>query len=351
MSLIRFIVFLLATFHLLSAKAEEDLVKTSLALDTLYQFSDENTQDNRLLLRSAEISFSGAVDHYLTGHLSIAAHEEDGQYNFELHEGYLQTASLIPNSLVKVGKFFLNIGKLNTTHQHDWNFSNAPKVHKTFLDDEAVGDVGIEYQWLAPTDNYFSITLGLTNGYTWGHTHSAGVRPTVPVHYIHPQIYWLNSSSGGLLTGLTYLGRTDHDNNKYTLIGLDNTYKYRVGKKVDWQFLSEVWMQAKTAADGSTEDQAGAYFFIEKNISDIWYLGLREDLFTNLSQKFISGPSQKNLDYDTTIQATARFSEFSLVRFSYTYKVQSDQGESDLNENYIAAQLTIILGDHPSHDF
>lgn len=333
------------------ARAQENLIKTSLAADFVYQSSDENTEQNKLLLRSAEMSLSGSVDSFIAGKVSLAAHEEEGAYMFEVHEAYFEASGLIPNSTFKVGKFFLNIGKLNTLHQHDWHFTNAPKVHQTFLDQEGVADIGAEYTWLVPAEHYFSVTFGLTNGFTWGHTHDAGQKPLVPVHYVHPQFYWLGNSKGGLLTGLSYLGRTDHSNNKYTLLGLDNTYKQRAGKIVDWLISSELWLQKKVDAVGVNTEQAGGYIFIEKNITDIWYLGGRFDAFSNLSQTFISGPKQNNLDYDITTQATARFSEFSLLRLSYTYKVQTDQGESDLNENYIAAQFTFIMGDHPSHDF
>jgi hypothetical protein len=347
-----FLFFLLSAFVLSNTtKAQENLIKTSLAADIVFQSSDENTAQNRLLLRSAEMSFSGNVDPFIGGKLSLAAHEEEGAYNFEVHEAFFEVNGLIPNSNFRVGKFFLNIGKLNTTHQHDWSFTNAPKMHQTFLDEEGVADLGGEYTWLVPSEKYISLTFGLTNGFNWGHTHVAGQKPLVPVHYVHPQIYWLNNSKGGLLTGFTYLGRTDHNDNKFTLVGIDNTYKQRVGKIVDWLVSSEIWLQNKADSVGVKTDQLGAYLFVEKNFTDKWYLGARLDGFSNLSQTFVSGPKQNNLDYDITTQATARFSEFSLLRLSYTYKVQSDQGESDLNENHIAAQFTFIMGDHPSHDY
>lgn len=346
-----YFVFIATLVLCFGALAQEELIKTSLAVDSVFQSSDEDTSQNRLLLRSAEISFSGQVDPFIKGQLSLAAHEEDGAYMLEIHEAYFEANGLISNSNFRIGKFFLNIGKLNTSHQHDWSFTNAPKVHQTFLDQEGVADIGAEYTWLAPTERYFSFTLGLTNGYTWGHTHDAGKKPLVPVHYVHPQLFWLNNSKGGLLTGLTYLGRTDHDNNQYKLIGIDNTYKQRSGKIIDWLLMSELWLQNHKNAAGITTDKVGAYIFIEKNLNDLWYLGFRADGFSNLSQTFVSGPKQNNLDYDLTTQVTARFSEFSLLRLGYTYKVQSDQGESDLNENYIAAQFTFIMGDHPSHDF
>lgn len=351
MSLISYFCLLFLFFLAGPLFADDDWIQTSFAADTLLQSSDENTDQNKLFLRSAEMSVSGQINTFLTGHLSLAAHEEKGSYLVDLHEGYMAFSGLIPNSNFRIGRFFLNIGKLNTSHQHDWSFTNAPKVHRVFLDQEGVADLGAEYTWLAPTQSYISLTAGLTQGYTWGHTHDAGKRPQVPVHYIHPQIYWLNNPKGGLLTGVTYLGRTDHSNNKYTLIGLDNTYKQRVGKIVDWLIAAEIWFQNQINTLGIKTDQVGGYLFLEKNLTETWFLGLRFDGFSNLSQTFVSGPKQNNLDYDTTTQITARFSEYTLLRMSYTYKVQSDQGETDLNENYLAAQLILIMGDHPSHDF
>src|SRR5690606_122720 len=96
-----------------------------------------------------------------------AAHSEDGTYLFEVHEAYLKSSKLLNRVRMKLGQYFLGIGRLNRFHRHDWPFTLVPKVHSTFFDSngEGVVDTGVEVSWLIPASFFLEWTLGITNGW------------------------------------------------------------------------------------------------------------------------------------------------------------------------------------------
>ena len=136
-------------------------------------YSSDSSADNRLEVRSVEASYYAPIDHNFDGFASLAAHYEGGETMFELHELVVSTSKLIPRSTVKVGQFFLGIGRLNRIHQHDWAFTSTPKVNETFFDKEGVFDTGLEYNWILPTKCYFGSNFWYNKWlYLGTHSHS-----------------------------------------------------------------------------------------------------------------------------------------------------------------------------------
>ena len=127
----------IATFIFITktAVADNGGLQMSIAGDMVYDhaLSNDSSAENQLIMRGAEVMFYAPIDHIFDGQLSTAAHYENGETLFELHELFLSSSKLIPRGRVKVGQFFLGIGRLNQIHQHDWVFTRAPKVHEVFL--------------------------------------------------------------------------------------------------------------------------------------------------------------------------------------------------------------------------
>ena len=123
------------------------------------------------------------IDQTFNGVLSFAAHREEGETVAEVHEAYLSTSNLIPRSTIRVGQFFLGVGRLNRFHRHEWSVIFAPHVQENFFGEEGALDSGVEYSWLAPLPFYLETTVGLTNGFTYGHAHNEGEKPRKPTHY------------------------------------------------------------------------------------------------------------------------------------------------------------------------
>ncbi len=327
-------------------------IQTAAAIDITAPFNFENSTDNKLDIRSAELAFFGPLDPTFDAYVNFAAHNEDGEFKAEVHEAYLGSSKLIPSSRFKVGKFFLGVGRLNQFHQHDWAFTSAPRVQKEFFGDEGVADSGAEFSTLLPTDRFWDITVGVTNGYTYGHSHDAGAKPHVPTHYVHVVNFIDFEETGALQWGLNYLGRTNAVATQTQLYGLDFTFKRSAGKITELLVQSEVWYRNQKVVGADTKEEAGAYIFPQFAVTEKVFLGLRIDLFTELSRKFQTEDSlQRNLNYGLVPALTYKHSEFTLFRVSYGYDMQTLQGEKDQLQQKIEFQLVSILGAHPAHSF
>lgn len=327
-------------------------VQTSAAIDITAPLHFENSEENKLDIRAAELLFFGPLDPTFDGTLNVAAHNEEGEFALEIHEAYLSSSKVIPSSRFKIGKFFLGVGRLNQFHQHDWAFISGPRVQTEFFEEEAVADSGGEFSTLLPFDSYWDITVGVTNGYTYGHAHDAGEKPRVPTHYIHPVNFIDFGDAGALQWGANYLGRTDAHGIQTQLYGLDFVFKKMEGKTLSFLLQSEIWYRNLNAPGTSAKEDMGAYIYPQISLNEQLFAGLRVDLFSELSRTFASDDSrQDNLNYAFVPTLTYKHSEFTLFRAAYTYDIQQYKGEADSLNQMIEFQIVSLLGAHPAHAF
>nr|BFD68458.1 hypothetical protein HAGR004_34800 [Bdellovibrio sp. HAGR004] len=355
--------YLIVVFSLLtSVQAHSQVLQnmqSAAALDLVAPLHFEDSAENKLDVRSAELIFFGPLDPTFDATLNIAAHNEEGEFVAEVHEAYLGSSKLIPNSRFRAGKFFLGVGKLNQTHRHDWAFISAPRVQSDFFGEEGVADTGAEFSTLLPTDAYWDITVGVTNGYTFGtHEHhdepghEESERPHVPTHYLHAVNFVDMGERGALQWGANYLGRTDAEELQTQLYGLDFVFKKTEGKTTQLLVQSEIWYRNQSGPGHETKEEVGAYVFPQTALSERIFLGLRMDLFSELNRTSLSdGSKQGNLNYAAVPTLTFKNSEFSLLRVAYTYDNQTYQGESDTINQKLELQWVAILGAHPAHSF
>ncbi|MDG0815383.1 outer membrane beta-barrel protein [Bdellovibrio svalbardensis] len=337
-----------------SAQTQAPLVQNlnfSAALDAVAPIDFEDSSNNQLQIRSAEFMLYGALDPYFDALINFAAHNEEGEYKAELHEGYIGSTKLLPGFRFKAGTFFLGVGRLNQFHQHDWPFISAPRVQSEFFADEGIHDTGLEMSYLLPTDSYWDITVGVTNGYQWGED-SVRAKPQAPVLYIHPVTFIDLGADKGLQLGLNYLTRTDAQGLKTQLSGLDFVFKQKEGRFNRWFLQSEIWYQNQNSSVTDRSEKIGAYIYPEYGISQNWAVGLRFDGFSDLSQTFEgSTDKQKNLDYAFAPTLTYKTSEFAIWRMAYTHEVKNVSQEADKIDRKIEFQFIAILGAHPAHTF
>lgn len=334
-------------------------MNATVAIDILVPIGLDDVEANQLYVRSAELIFYGPLDPTFDATLNIAGHNEKGEFNFSLHEGYVSSSKLIKYSTIKLGKFFLGAGRLNTFHQHDWPFITAPKVHREFfnpgrgpLTAEGAADSGVEYSFLMPTQTYWNLTLGVTNGYCFGHCHSDGKRPKHPLYYFHPTSYIALGTGTGILWGATYLARTDAAGTTTQLGGLEATYKKRVGKTLKWLFQTEAFFQLQKPEDLKESRKAGFYALTQYGFDPYWSFGLRVDGFSHLNMTFATvDQDREDFDYGIVPTLTYKPSEFGTIRFAYMHEVDTTQGVDDGEDRQFQFQFTALLGSHPAHDF
>jgi len=330
------------------ALAENTGLKFSAATDLTGSFhsKDENVYPRRFDVREAEFGVYGPIDHGFEGTLFFAAHNESGEYNLEVHEAYLTSSKLLPNTRFKVGKFFLGIGRLNQFHRHDWPFISTPKAHEIYFAEEAASDTGLQSNILFPfLPIYTELGLGITNGWTYGHSHNQGTKPIQPTHYLHLVNFFSTGENGGLQTGLNYLGRNSRDDGRMNIFGIDLTAKWRKNTIVDWLLQTEWYGRNLRPVGGSLERSFGGYFYTQKNIFGPLNFGIRLDGYT------IDTTQNKNLDYSIVPTLSYRYSEFSQFKTSYQLDYEKREHKNSIVSYAIQIQAIFLLGDHPSHDF
>ena len=333
-------------------------INLGVAVDTLASGGFDRGADNQVNVRSGEILLYGPVDHIFDGVLNVAGHNHDGHFHVQLHEAYIGSSRLIPQSRFRVGKFLLNVGRLNNFHQHDWPFVTAPKVFREFfspggtiLQAEGVADSGLEYTWLLPTKRFIDITVGVTNGYCYGECETPGQKPPYPLYYVHPTTFFDYGDGKGMLLGASYMSRKNASYQKTDLYGIDLTYKVRHGKRLKWLVQSEVFYQVQSVTDAEGTRKYGFYIYPQYGLNERLSLGFRVDGFSHLNLKDESGANQKDYDYALVPTVTYKTSEFSTVRLAYAHEVDTTAGHDNKMNRQIMLQLTFLLGAHPAHDF
>lgn len=344
-------------FFLVPASAHADLpggLQISAAADLVGTLDTKGSNPirNRLDAREAEVMLYAPIDPTFDGVLSLAAHQEAGVANFEIHEMYVGSTKLIPRSRFRLGQFFLGFGRLNRFHRHDWPFTTAPTVITDFFQaQEGVLDSGAEYSYLLPTSFYLDFTAGITNGWVFGHAHTLGKKPALPTHYARLATY-TGLGSGGAEAGLNYVGRKDEDGTRFSYLGLDLTAKWREEQRLKWLFQGEGWFRIKSPRDAAeTEHALGFYLYPQYGFDASWSLGVRFDFLTILTLKNTSLQKVQNYDWQISPQLAYKASEFATFRATYNVRRADLSGVTTRAEEFIELQAVFILGTHPAHDF
>jgi len=325
---------------------------------------DEPHSDSQLNLRGVDLMFYGPIDPYFDARLTLAGHEHDGEMHVEVHEAYVSSSKVLPYSRFSVGKFLFDIGRLNTFHQHDWPFTTAPLIHRAIFGDENIGGVGAQYTFLAPTERFFELTLGVANGNTWGEQNltSATALPEAdsnadfPTHYIHPKTFFEFGEGRGLMVGATALRRWHPANQDVSVFGLDATFKAREGKLLRWLIQSELWSENSRRPGTANGHQRGGYIYTQYGFLERWSTGLRLDSYEGKNvitvdedANTFSADSSKSFAVVPSI--ALKISEMSLLRASYTHEEENYEVAATRVERKFELQFVYILGSHPVHDF
>lgn len=110
-----------------------------------------------------ELNFSANVDDKFRGSATIALHEHEGETEVEIEEAYAATTALPAGLEVKAGRFFSELGYLNSHHSHADDFADRPLTNRAFLDSN-YGDDGVQISAVLPTSVYSEIGGGAFRG-------------------------------------------------------------------------------------------------------------------------------------------------------------------------------------------
>ena len=110
-----------------------------------------------------EMNFSASVDDKFRGSATIALHDHEGETEVEVEEAYVATTALPAGVEVKAGRFFSELGYLNSHHAHADDFADRPLTNRAFLDNN-YGDDGVQVSAVLPTPIYTEIGAGVFRG-------------------------------------------------------------------------------------------------------------------------------------------------------------------------------------------
>lgn len=109
-----------------------------------------------LALNEVELNASANIDDNFYGAVVLGIHEEEGTFELDVEEAYVQTTGLGQGFTVTGGKFYSQIGYLNSQHVHSWDFVDAPLVYRGLLGSQ-FSDIGLRVNWIAPTDLFVEV--------------------------------------------------------------------------------------------------------------------------------------------------------------------------------------------------
>lgn len=310
-------------------------------------------------LGESELAMSANIDDKFYGQLTLAVGSEDGETELGIEEAFVDATALPGGMALRLGRFFSNIGYLNSHHAHTDKFFDRPLPYQAFLGNQ-YGDDGVQLRWVAPTELFVEVGAELFRGQNYpsgGAANSgAGVR-TLFAHAggdVGSENEWLagisvlDSRSAGSEDG--FVG----DNRLYIA---DATWKWAPegnfkdgGVTVRGEYFLDdrdgdfVDPRGEAPTRAWKGTRRGAYVEGVYRINRNWETGYRYDRLWADN----AGPVASDFDpVRHSVMLSWLNSEFSLVRLQYSH----DRPNPDDTDNAITLQYQMNLGAHGAHKF
>ncbi|MFI4970346.1 MAG: hypothetical protein ACHP7D_09070 [Lysobacterales bacterium] len=317
-----------------------------------------------LSIAESEIALSANIDEKFYGQLILTAQNDKGQDHIGVENAFIETTGL-PNGFgVRAGRFFSDIGYLNSHHAHTDNFYDRPLAYQAFLGSQ-YGDDGVQVHWLAPTPIFleFGAEAFAGNNFPSGGAAHSGVG--VYTGFVHAGGDIGDDTSW--LAGLSTLhskarGAEDGFSGDNKLYLADGTLKWAPNgnlKDGGVTLRSEYFVDDRNGLYAappelqlgqSAFDQVwngqrrGGYLEAVYRINRTWEAGYRYDkLWADRTGPYASAfdPSRNS------VELSWLNSEFSLLRLQYSRDVPNP---FDV-DNILTLQYQVALGAHGAHAF
>jgi hypothetical protein len=311
-------------------------------------------------LGESEVSFASNIDDKFYGQLTVTMEDEGGQTHTGVEEAFIDTTALPDGFTLRAGRFYSNIGYLNSHHAHTDYFSDRPLAYQAFLGNQ-YGDDGVQLRWVAPTETYLELGSEVFRGNNYpsgGAEHSGAGVKTLFAHAggdVGVENSWLAGLSTLRSEGS---GADDGFSGRDNLYLADFTWKYAprgAFKDAGVVLRSEYFVDDRRGnvldlADPTAPPQywdgerRGAYVEGLYKFSRTWDVGYRYDKLWAASH----GPYAS--DYDPqrhNAMVTWHNSEFSLFRLQYSH----DEPQAHMIDNVLTMQYEVSLGAHGAHKF
>jgi len=310
-------------------------------------------------LGESEISLATNVDDKFYGQLTLAVESEDGEDHLGVEEAFIDTTTLPGGFNLRMGRFFSNIGYLNSHHAHTDSFFDRPLPYQAFLGGQ-YGDDGVQLRWIAPTSVFLEFGGELLRGepYPSGGAQNGGVGSRTLFAHIGGDA----GDNNEWLAGVSML-RTSTANGEDGFSGdadvyiADATWKWAPQgnfKDGGVTLRGEYLLDDRDGIYSDPDDplntapwsgqRHGGYVEGVYRINRRWDVGYRYDgLWGDSDLPLASGFDP----YRHTAELTWRNSEFSLFRL----QIGRDRPNASDTDNVFTLQYQTSLGAHGAHKF
>lgn len=332
-------------------------------------------------LGESEITLGASVDQNFYGQATFAIEDDKGETSIAAEEVFFETLGLSSGLKLKAGRFFSEMGYINSKHTHAWDFSDAPLIYRGLLGDQLKQD-GLQFSWLLPTEHFIQLGAEAGNGvhYPSGGSHSGlgdwllfastggdiGLSHSWQLGLSHWQASDINDRpSQGVNPGGNTTINTPLFSGDSKIDALDIVYKWapdgnpaQQNFKFQWEYFQrheagQLSLDNTSLQSTYTGDQSGWYAQAVYQFIPHWKTGLRYDRLqsdnsgsdnTVLAQAGLldNGHTPQRISLMLNWQA----SEFSYIRIQYNY----DQSTTD-NDNQLLIKYTIVMGAHGAHSY
>jgi hypothetical protein len=283
-----------------------------------------------------------------------------------VEEVYVTVVRGLPLDLnVRLGKYRVEFGKLNTQHPHAWPFITQPLVHERFLGEEGLNDLGISASALLPTgDLYTRLTMDLLRGNgvaeATGIGDTSGARPFYAVSG-RLMTFVPVGDAGDLELGISgYTGIHDpYARDRFWYFNADAKYKYKPDSYTSLELQGEFLLNTRTAERDralapftgpggmpvrTSITSSGLYVFADYQFMKVYSIGARYDW------------TQSPYSTDDRAHAVALFAGFYPVEETLGLRLEARHMSTTTPEaptpvNSIALQVLFSLGPHKAHPF
>ncbi len=293
-------------------------------------------------LNYAEFAIRSSVDPYFEVFANFHLHPNE----FEIGEAFVQTRALPYALFLKAGKFKSSFGRINSKHQHSWNFDMQPIIYEALFGPDAISDPGVQLQYLFPTDIYIMAGVEAMQGSnerSFGDTEENNLY----IGYLKSSVDITDEFS--FLGGLSIAHGKNTTANTTDVYGADITLRQQLDSYSSLVLQAEYLDRNKDLGD-TTDKQAGLYAELVYKVNKNYSAGVRYDAITKNETNLPPNTDCDNLQKYGAMLEYKPF-EFSRLRLQYSYdQTKIINGERrDINE--VILSLNIAAGAHGAHSY
>jgi hypothetical protein len=330
-----------------------------------YHTDDTQGDSERLSLSdpSLEINVSGYLNPYSRADIAIAWH---GEERAEIEEAYLTVLHGLPLDMqFRAGRYLLQFGRLNTTHEHVWSFIKRPLIHSMTFGDEGLRDIAFGGSFILPTgETYTELIATLTKGDALHAEEHGEEEPEGSGADEEAQSLgffgrlttsFAAGDNGELAFGASALNATNDalssgaEAPRAWIVGIDAKYRRSLANSRSLQVEFEALAQ-RVENFGAEGDAEGAYLYIDYRFSGRHNAGV---IIERINQTLADETAVSGRTVERSTSRVGIFAGFLPVEETLITRVAAHWTKPSYSEKFVEFTLQFLfgLGPHKIHTF